>query len=209
MELDYAILKLNPQGQKKKPKTKAPKIPVPPGLLKKFGPMPLNGEACLIGHPKGQVKKMDPTCIIEKEKREQTVSEHLHQYKDTLFIIHSVSRVIEDRGIEDIMMGGKNADKVGTYSTFMYHGSSGSPVFDAHCRVFGLHTGGYPYGFPTHEESVIEFAHPLLYIFEKFVSKLKETGNEELLQKVRKEAEGNPHLKKVLGDDDPMEVDGE
>ncbi|KAK2863372.1 hypothetical protein Q5P01_002905 [Channa striata] len=73
MELDYALLKLNPQGEKMTPKTKAPKIPVPPGLLKKFGPMPPNGEACLIGHPKGEVKKMDPTCIIEKEKREQTV----------------------------------------------------------------------------------------------------------------------------------------
>uniref|UniRef100_A0A3Q3Q3L7 Serine protease n=1 Tax=Monopterus albus TaxID=43700 RepID=A0A3Q3Q3L7_MONAL len=134
-DLDYAIIELNPEG-----------------LLKKFGPMPPNGEACIIGHPAGGVKKMDPTCIIEKEKREQAVDEHLWPYRETVFIIHSIRQLITNQGIEDIMMGGNKAEQVVTYNTFMYHGSSGSPVFDGQCRVFGLHTAGYVYEFRNMEE---------------------------------------------------------
>uniref|UniRef100_A0A8C9XNQ3 Protein FAM111A n=1 Tax=Sander lucioperca TaxID=283035 RepID=A0A8C9XNQ3_SANLU len=141
-DLDYAILELNPER-----------------LLKIFGLMPRDGEACIIGHP--------------KEKREQAVRDHLHPYKDSIVTLLSISHLLKDQGIENIMMGGKKADKEGTYNTFMYHGSSGSPVFDAHGRVFGLHTAGYAYGFPNQRESVIEFAQPLLTIFKHFVSMLK------------------------------------
>uniref|UniRef100_A0A3Q1I4C2 Serine protease n=1 Tax=Anabas testudineus TaxID=64144 RepID=A0A3Q1I4C2_ANATE len=211
-ELDYAILELNTQPQKPNIKLKK-NIKMPPGLLKEFGPVPQNGEACIIGHPNGEVKKMDPTCIIETEKRGQAVSDHLHSYKDTL-IIHLLSQVIKDQGIENIMMGGNEADDVVTYNTFMYHGASGSPVFDARCKVFGLHTAGYAYGFPRETKSVIEFARPLLSIFENFVRKLKENGNRNLLKRVEKEADSNQHLKQVLkseSDDleEPMDVDEE
>ncbi|XP_049895863.1 serine protease FAM111A-like [Epinephelus moara] len=197
-ELDYAVLELKPEGQKFNQPAQTKQIKVPPGLLKIFGPMPPNGEACLIGHPAGGLKKMDPTCIIEKEKREQAVSDHLHPHKDSLFIVHSISHLLKKQGIDNIMMGGSRAENVATYNTFMYHGSSGSPVFDAHARVFGLHTAGYTYGFPNHTESVIEFAQPLLTIFKHFVSKLKETRDEKLLKRVEKEAKGNPHLKRVF-----------
>uniref|UniRef100_A0A3Q3WYX1 Uncharacterized protein n=1 Tax=Mola mola TaxID=94237 RepID=A0A3Q3WYX1_MOLML len=136
----------------------AKKVKVPPGLLKHFGPMPLNGEACLIGHPEGGVKKMDPTCIIEKEKRKQAVNDHIN-LKTEDFIIHLIRSTIKAQGIENIMM----ADNVITYDTFMYHGSSGSPVFDAHGRVCGLHMGGYIYD----KGSVIEFAQPVLSITDR------------------------------------------
>uniref|UniRef100_A0A671UFL1 Serine protease n=1 Tax=Sparus aurata TaxID=8175 RepID=A0A671UFL1_SPAAU len=132
--LDYAVLELNTEGQR-----------IPPGLLKDFGPRPQNGSACLIGHPGGELKKMDPTCIIEKEKRGQAVEDHLHQYRDSHFILHSISRLIREQGIENIMIGGKLAENRSTYHTPMYHGSSGSPVFDSQCKVFGLHTGGFVY----------------------------------------------------------------
>uniref|UniRef100_A0A7N6AER0 Serine protease n=1 Tax=Anabas testudineus TaxID=64144 RepID=A0A7N6AER0_ANATE len=196
-ELDYAILELNPQAQIPNIKLKKNKK-IPPGLLKEFGPVPHEGEACIIGHPKGEVKKMDPTCIIENEKRDQAVSDHLHPYKDTLFIIHSISQVIKDQGIENIMMGGNEADDVVTYNTFMYHGASGSPVFDARCKVFGLHTAGYFYGFPQETKNVIEFARPLLTIFGNFVRRLKKKEDENLLKRVEEEAEANQHLEKVL-----------
>ncbi|KAF3835414.1 hypothetical protein F7725_027972, partial [Dissostichus mawsoni] len=53
-DLDYAILQLKPVGKKYNPDTTEVKEKkVPPGLLKKFGPMPKNGEACIIGHPDG------------------------------------------------------------------------------------------------------------------------------------------------------------
>uniref|UniRef100_A0A3Q3IGW0 Serine protease n=1 Tax=Monopterus albus TaxID=43700 RepID=A0A3Q3IGW0_MONAL len=191
-DLDYAIIELNPEG-----------------LLKKFGPMPPNGEACIIGHPAGGVKKMDPTCIIEKEKREQAVDEHLWPYRETVFIIHSIRQLITNQGIEDIMMGGNKAEQVVTYNTFMYHGSSGSPVFDGQCRVFGLHTAGYVYEFRNMEEHVIECAHPLLTIFESFVSKMKEERSEELLKRVQEEAKGNPYLEKIVKGDESMDVDEE
>lgn len=195
-ELDYAILELNPEGQKSN-QTQTRKIKVPPGLLKKCGPLPTNGEACIIGHPAGGLKKMDPTCIIEKEDRVKAIDDHLNPYKNTIFTLHSISQLIKDQGIENIIMGGQKAEKVVTYNTFMYHGSSGSPVFDNHCRVFGLHTAGFVYGFPN-KESVIEYAQPLLTIFEHFVSKLKKRKDEELLKRIKEAAKGNPHLEKMF-----------
>uniref|UniRef100_A0A8C3G4M4 Serine protease n=1 Tax=Cyclopterus lumpus TaxID=8103 RepID=A0A8C3G4M4_CYCLU len=155
-ELDYAILEIKPEDQM----SKATPAKVPPGLLDKFGPMPPNGEACIIGHPAGGLKKMDPTCIIEKEQREQAVQGHLHPYRDAPFILYSIAHLIGEQGIDDIMMGGNKADEVVTYHTFMYRGSSGSPVFDAGCRVFGLHTSGFVFGFPKQTESPTDTKEP-------------------------------------------------
>ncbi|XP_038163195.1 serine protease FAM111A-like [Cyprinodon tularosa] len=203
-ELDYAILVLEPGGQKSNPKTNVDNVKVPPGLLNKFGPLPINGEACIIGHPAGGVKKIDPTCIIEPKGREQAVNDHIAKHKDSMFILQSVFQ-IQNRGIEDIMMGGDKAEKVATYHTFMYHGASGSPVFDAHGMLFGLHTAGYCYELPHMKGSVIEYAYPLLTIFEKFVSNLKESGNVQMLEKVKEAATENQHLDKIL-QFEPMEV---
>uniref|UniRef100_A0AAX7UXP9 Serine protease n=1 Tax=Astatotilapia calliptera TaxID=8154 RepID=A0AAX7UXP9_ASTCA len=175
-ELDYAVLELNPEG-----------------LLSKVGPLPANGEACIIGHPEGRVKEMDPTCIIETEKRAQAADDYLSQYKNPL-IIKSLSDHVRKQGIENILEGGYKAGKVATYHTFMYHGSSGSPVFDGLGRVFGLHTGGFTYGFTKKDESVIEYAHPLIMIFEKFVSNLKESGNNELDDSIKKQLLKPPYV---------------
>ncbi|KAM9335171.1 serine protease FAM111A-like [Symphorus nematophorus] len=186
--LDYAILELNPESQNPNQTTQTKKTKVPPALLKKFGPLPPNGEACMIGHPAGGVKVIDLMCIIKKEKGEQAVND--------LFIVQSVRD--KDQGIEDIMMGGNRADKVVNHNTFMYHGSSGSPLFDAHGRVFGLHTAEYVCWFQNHKRDVIEFANPLLTIFEHFVSEVKRNNDQELLKSVKKQATGNQYLKKVL-----------
>ncbi|KAI9524500.1 hypothetical protein NQZ68_018184 [Dissostichus eleginoides] len=188
-ELDYAILELESVSQKDNPETtEDTKEKVPPGLLKRFGPMPESGGACLIGHPDGGVKKLDPTSIIEKENREKAV--------DTAFILHNIN-VPQKRSIKRIFVGGNRAEKVATYNTFVYHGSSGSPVFDAKCKVFGLHTSGFVYD-PDKSKSVIEWAQRLLSIFEHFVRKLKENRDEELLKRVEEEAKGNSDLKEIL-----------
>lgn len=206
-DLDYAVLKLSPEGFKPNQLAQGNTIKIPSGLLKMFGPLPESGEACIIGHPAGDVKKMDPTWIIEKEKREKAVEDHLDAFKGNLFIVHSIIQALGNQGIENILNGGRKADKVGTYHTFMYHGSSGSPVFDARGRVFGLHTAGYGYGFPQHEKHVIEFAQALLTIFEKFVGNLREIGDDELLGQVRKAAGENNHLQKILNFEEPMDLD--
>ncbi|XP_038163191.1 serine protease FAM111A-like [Cyprinodon tularosa] len=200
-DLDYAILKLKPEGEKLNPKTKEKDIKIPPGLLKSFTELPKNGEACIIGHPAGEVKKLDPTCIIEPENRPQAVNHHLAPYQGTLFTITSIVETIRSQGIEQIMQM-----NVGTYNTFMYHGASGSPVFEANCNVFGLHTGGFTYGFEGHKESVIEYAKPLLTIFEKFVNNLKESGDTEMLEKVKKQAQKNENLQRII---DSAEQDAE
>ncbi|XP_055369469.1 serine protease FAM111A-like isoform X1 [Betta splendens] len=198
LDLDYAVLELNPDGRKHNLNSQKSKMTVPPGLLEIFGPVPQNGEACLIGHPRGGVKKMDPTCIIEKERREEAVLEHLNLYKDDPFVIKTIIKLISDQGIENIMMGGSKADDTATYNTFMYHGSSGSPVFDAHCHVFGLHSAGFTYEFTNNTHSVLEYAHPLLAIFENFVSKLRRKGDDKLLKRVEEKAKKNEYLRKVL-----------
>lgn len=202
VHLDYAVLELNPEGQKHNQTTETEEIKIPPGLLVEFGPPPLNGETCIIGHPAGGVKKIDPTCIIEKEKRNQAVSDHLEPHRNSPFVLLSIQEMIRNQGIEDILSGGNKADML-TYNTFMYYGSSGSPVFDAHCRVVGLHTAGFSYR-DNPPMSVIEFAQPLLTIYERLLTKINERGDEKLLRRIKEAAKGNTYLEKLS--DEPMDT---
>lgn len=203
-DLDYAVLELKPEGQKSNPTT-AENVKVPPGLMDRFGPLPKNGEACIIGHPAGEVKQIDPTCIIEPEKREQAVMDHLDKLKDSMFILEAAQK-LKKQGIYNIMRGGYKAEKVATYHTFMYHGASGSPVFDSCGQLVGLHTAGYTHTVLKQKDHVIELAHPLLTIFQKFVCNLKKYGNNQMLKKVEDAARKNKYLLDML-QDDPMEED--
>ncbi|XP_033833614.1 serine protease FAM111A-like [Periophthalmus magnuspinnatus] len=188
-EQDYAVLELDVPGQNK----------VPPGLMNLFCPMPESGEACIIGHPAGDVQKIDPTCIIGKEYRGKEVNDHLQRFKDNMFTHMSISQFIEKQGISRILSQSDPLyESASTYPTYMYHGSSGSPVFDAHCRVFGLHSGGFVYGMSPQTESVIEFSRPVLLIFEKFVTSLKNRGENEVLKVVKEHSKKHSYLKKIL-----------
>ncbi|KAL3974220.1 Ras-related protein Rab-9A [Sarotherodon galilaeus] len=172
-KLDYVILKLETEK-------------VPPGLLKRFGPVPSDGEACVVGHPGGGVKKMSPTWVVEKERREN--NDNLEDCEEFCSLCE-INQQIKNDPYENIYV---------TYNTLMYHGSSGSPVFDAEGRVFGLHSGGFFYGFPNLSENVIEYAFPLLTIFENFVDNLKKDGYGEALERVEEKAKGNPHLENII-----------
>ncbi|KAM4537240.1 serine protease FAM111A-like [Odontesthes bonariensis] len=179
-QLDCVLLELIPETSD-----------VPPGLLKRFGPLPGDGEACVVGHPAGEVKKMDPTCIIRKDERDQAVDKSLEDYQDYLFTVCSVKQAIEKEQLADVVVTYKN-------SISMYHGSSGSPVFDAHGQVFGLHSGGFFFGFPKPDHSVIEYCYPLLSIFKELVSSLKKAGSTAVLARVCEEAKGNPYLENII-----------
>ncbi|XP_035238191.1 protein FAM111A-like [Anguilla anguilla] len=64
--------------------------------------------------------------------------------------------------------GEKNLGK----STYYYHETSGSPVFDADGQLVAMHTGGYSYKLGD-TKCVIEFAIPLQHILEHFLKTTK------------------------------------
>ncbi|XP_067110658.1 serine protease FAM111A-like [Osmerus mordax] len=151
--LDYAILELDLETLKPNDRK------LPPGLLCKYGPVPERGEACLVGHPYGGVQRLDPTCIIPRENREKSIESVL------------MIKVNKD----------EQEDGVVTYNTYFFHGSSGSPVFDALGRVFGLHTAGMTYNTQQTSCNVMEYAHSLEDVLESFVGRLREDGSKAKL----------------------------
>ncbi|KAK7925622.1 hypothetical protein WMY93_007932 [Mugilogobius chulae] len=189
---DYAVLELQVPEQDR--------ANIPPGLMKSSVRC-LRAESLSCGPPGGSVQMIDPTCIIKSDLRMKGVHEYLQQYKENLTALVSVIGEIKNQGIDRIQSRWDPKslyNDVSSYHTFMYHGSSGSPVFDAYCRVFGLHSGGFTYGLKPKEHSVIEFSHPVLLIFETFVTNLKEKNQEELLIKVREHSTGNVHLENIV-----------
>ncbi|KAM4564987.1 serine protease FAM111A-like [Fundulus diaphanus] len=186
-DLDYALLELTCESQ-----TPGQTATVPPGLLERFGLVPEpndDGGACIIGHPGGGVKKMAPTHVMRKENREQAVEQNLQSYRDDLFTVYSINYQIKRDPYADIHV---------TYNSCMYHGSSGSPVFDAYGRVFGLHSGGLFFDKPIAGHIVIEYAFPLLKVFENLLDEMRNNGREDLLERVKEVAKGNSHLETIL-----------
>lgn len=216
--LDYAILELESQ-------TTQAEWTLPVGLLSKCAPVPKTGEACLIGHPGGGVKKMDLTCIITVEERCMAVEKQFET--ENIDIVFTIFDELRGKQISNIFPGGDKQGDVSTYNTCFYYGSSGSPVFNSSGQVFGLHTGGIVYT-DQHKKkgnvtSVIEYAHPLYTILENFVIRMKSgqlgptPGSdkmsldvlEELQKRFWKEAKKNDvlcnHLNEIAGS--VMDVD--
>ncbi|XP_045077456.1 serine protease FAM111A-like [Coregonus clupeaformis] len=79
--MDYAILELCPLNTKKQKK-------VPPGLLREYGKVPPGGGACLIGHPSGLPKQMEPTSIIGSEIREEAANKYKRENGHAIFTIN-------------------------------------------------------------------------------------------------------------------------
>eukprot|EP00063_Salmo_salar_P034559 XP_014009394.1 PREDICTED: protein FAM111A-like isoform X2 [Salmo salar] len=188
--MDYAILEMEPLKNKQQKK-------VPPGLLREYGPVPACGGACLIGHPGGLVKQMDPTSIIGSEIREEAANKYKRENGHAIFTINDAVEENKKRH-EDVMQ--ENKDDFVTYNTSFFHGSSGSPVFDDLGRVFGMHTGGFDYKDKRTQstQSVLEYALPLFTILQNFVIRLKEDNNQAVLTRVQEEAQKNLILFEAL-----------
>uniref|UniRef100_A0A8C1XRJ5 Serine protease n=1 Tax=Cyprinus carpio TaxID=7962 RepID=A0A8C1XRJ5_CYPCA len=151
--LDYALLELNDSIE----------IAKYPQLLYSCSPnLPTNRrQICIVGHPGEGVKKMDPCIIIGTESRLDAAEKHKTEKAE---FIH----VMTEKSLEEKWDFHENQI---TYSSCFFHGSSGSPVFDADCNLIGIHTGGYVYeGQGKTTKSVMEYAYsiqPILNMIRK------------------------------------------
>ncbi|XP_051949829.1 serine protease FAM111A-like [Xyrauchen texanus] len=175
MHLDFALLELSIDER----------IGCPELLSRcSHGPTPNRGGICIVGHPAGGVKKMDPCFIIERENRKAAVNKHKSENVELIHVMtkQSIDQKWEFREPENLM----------TYNTCFFHGSSGSPVFDEDCYLIGMHTGGYDYkGHGGKTRSVIEYAYSMEPILESIVKEVEKSGRFDILNLLSEFKSGN------------------
>ncbi|XP_065107069.1 serine protease FAM111A-like [Paramisgurnus dabryanus] len=129
-------------------------------------------QICIVGHPDGKVKKMDPCFVIGRENRQEAEDQHV---SENFQFFH----VMTQRSLEEKWQLHKNQI---TYDSCFFHGSSGSPVFDADCKLIGIHTGGYVYpGGGEKTRSVMEYAYPMQPILDNIKAQARIKGNQEII----------------------------
>uniref|UniRef100_UPI0037E9317B serine protease FAM111A-like n=1 Tax=Semicossyphus pulcher TaxID=241346 RepID=UPI0037E9317B len=157
---------------------------LPGHLLKHFGFLPKSGGICIIGHPDGSVKKIDPCLIIPTDNRNEVVGKHYLENPDGVLVEHQGHvQLVTQPFFEHVAQSVQCTGQVLTYESCFYFGSSGSPVFDEHCNVVAMHTGGYKYNNTRGEmHSVIEYGFPLSFILEHIIVQLVERGRFDVLK---------------------------
>ncbi|XP_052412548.1 serine protease FAM111A isoform X2 [Carassius gibelio] len=125
----------------------------------KHVPPPKRGGIYIVGHPNGEVKKMDPCFIIGSEKQLQSINKHISENVSCPYVSWGCWPYLHHNRI--------------TYDSCFYHGSSGSPVFDEHCCLIGMHSGGFHYEEGQRDRSVIEFAYSMPSIIDAIVTQVK------------------------------------
>ncbi|XP_042355507.1 LOW QUALITY PROTEIN: uncharacterized protein LOC121952752 [Plectropomus leopardus] len=177
-ECDWALLRLAADQK------------LPGALLKHYGFLPQSGLIYIIGHPDGGVKKIDECPIVSIENRIYVVERHY--YENPAGVLPEDNRYSENRGhiqlvtnqfFEDVAKDVNLNRQALTYKSCFYFGSSGSPVFDEHCNVIAVHSGGYAYRNVRGEmQSVIEYGHPLSLIIEHIIVQMVEKGRFDVLK---------------------------
>ncbi|XP_005165736.1 serine protease FAM111A isoform X2 [Danio rerio] len=163
--LDFALLELDDTDE----------VADCPRLLNCYihGPPPNRGGICIVGHPDGGVKKMDPCFIIEKEHLQEAANEHV--LKNIEFI-----QVITQQSLAEKW---EMHDNQIIYNSCFFHGSSGSPVFDEDCYLIGMHTGGYVYkGENGKTRSILEYCYSMQPILESIGTQAKKNGRSDILK---------------------------
>ncbi|XP_027714525.1 protein FAM111A-like, partial [Vombatus ursinus] len=149
--LDYAVLKL-----------KGNEIPKSLFKQKQSTELPCNGMVFIIGHPEGEVKKIDICTVIslaDRVKKCQTVLQNRQKLEcnptncpdkeDRCIHMFSLKNLKEDQMI--------NSQDCLTYDTSFFCGSSGSPILDTSGRLVAMHSAGFKYDFQGQKQSIIEF----------------------------------------------------
>lgn len=161
--LDFALLELSSDEVKH------------PELLKCYSARPTRGGVCIIGHPEGGVKRMDPCFIIPNDDIQQAAVEYYEKNKNS-DVLHVITKQFftEDREIRKSQIA---------YHSCFFHGSSGSPVFDDNCNLIGVHTFGCVYeGEGQKTRSVMEFALPMLPILVCIFIQCRKSGRFDVVQ---------------------------
>uniref|UniRef100_A0A8B9GVH4 Si:ch1073-475a24.1 n=1 Tax=Astyanax mexicanus TaxID=7994 RepID=A0A8B9GVH4_ASTMX len=162
--LDFALLELAEDA----------KPPNCQELLKNYSPPPIRGGICIIGHPDGGVKRMDPCFIIEKDHLEQAENKHRQENSEFLHVITQQCLTKEwEYHFTQI-----------SYDSCFFYGSSGSPVFNDNCQLIGVHTGGYAYPQGKKTRSVMEYALPMLPILVCIVRQCRQTGRDDIVEEM-------------------------
>ncbi|KAG1928840.1 protein FAM111A [Pimephales promelas] len=192
MHLDYALLELDSGDEiAESPKIDSAKeIAVYPELLSSYSPNPPNkGHICILGHPGEGVKKMDPCFIIERENRLKAADKNASVNKH---LIHVMMEVYKEQKWDFSAHENKF-----TYDSCFFHGSSGSPVFDEHCKLIGVHTGGYKYNEEgTKTRSVMEYGFTMQPILESISAQAKIKGLHEIVNALK------PYISKSKSSED-------
>uniref|UniRef100_A0A8C1LV44 Protein FAM111A-like n=1 Tax=Cyprinus carpio TaxID=7962 RepID=A0A8C1LV44_CYPCA len=163
--LDFALLELEAVDE----------ITGRPELLRCYspGPPPNRGEMCIVGHPDCGIKKTDPCFIIETENLQESADKHISENVNFLPVMTQKS--IEDKW--DVYGNQIN------YNSCFFHGSSGSPIFDEHCCLIGVHTGGYVYpGEKGRTRSIVEYTYSMQPIIDMIRGQAKIKGLEEVVK---------------------------
>ncbi|XP_057218365.1 serine protease FAM111A-like [Triplophysa rosa] len=160
--LDYALLEFNSDDDMVKY----------PQLLSHYRhKTPDNrSEICIVGHPDSQVKKMDPCFVIGGDNRFEAADE---QVSKNISVYH----VMKQESLKQKWDFHKNQI---SYNSCFFHGSSGSPVFDADCKLIGIHTGGYVYT-ENKTKSVMEYAYAMQPILDNIKAKARVKGRQDII----------------------------
>ncbi|XP_073400110.1 serine protease FAM111A-like [Dendrobates tinctorius] len=120
--------------------------PSPPGLLEHLAPPPQEGAVCIIGHPRGEHKQIDPKCsVIAFSQRAESILGTLLSDRS---YIHILTQYNFRRMCDQTLT---------TYDSCLYWGASGAPVLNDHGELVAVHTGGYPADTHLKKKSVIEY----------------------------------------------------
>uniref|UniRef100_A0A2K6NLB4 FAM111 trypsin like peptidase B n=1 Tax=Rhinopithecus roxellana TaxID=61622 RepID=A0A2K6NLB4_RHIRO len=159
--LDYAILKLKENGNA-----------FPPGLWRQISPQPSTGLIYLIGHPQGQIKKIDGCIVIPLNER---LKKYPNDCQDGLVDLRDTTSSVYPMFTQRSFLSEVCNMHTLSYDTCFSDGSSGSPVFNASGKLVALHTFGHFYQRGCNVHALIEFG----YSIDSILCNIKET-NESL-----------------------------